>query len=539
MIGLRHLRGDRRGVAAVLVAGALPMLIGSAAIAVDIGMVQLERRRLQGVADVAALAAARELDRAGAAAARLVAANPGNAPVTATATVGRYDPVTERFTAGGAGADAARVVVSTEVPTLFAAAFGTRAIRVERRATARRVDMAGIAIGTRLASVEGGIANALLGALTGGQVALSVMDYRALADARVDLIPWLRALGADARLTAVTHDEVLQTELPAATVLGSLADNVADPAASAALRALATASKGAIRLSDLFGIGDLGRQATGGEGLVQVSALQLASNVLLGSGHPRQIAIDLGAQVPGLARTRLWVAVGERPNRSPWITLARDNSVVVRTAQTRAYLEARLQAQPLPGLSLASAELPVLVELASGEARLEAIECGAPRHVDIAARPSPGLVALARIDPAALGDFTRAVPQQDARFLETLLVRVEGRGAIDLGAAEPFQTRRFDAAMIATGTPQTVSSGQPVGGVASSLVRTTQLRGRLLGLIPIPLDPVVQGVGSQLSLVAPALDSTIASLTGMLGVGVGQADVWATGLRCGQPVLVE
>ncbi|MBV8237496.1 MAG: hypothetical protein JO221_01875, partial [Sphingomonas sp.] len=54
---LRLLR-DRRAGVGILIAAALPVVIGMAAFAVDLGAVQLDTRRLQGVADAAALAAA-------------------------------------------------------------------------------------------------------------------------------------------------------------------------------------------------------------------------------------------------------------------------------------------------------------------------------------------------------------------------------------------------------------------------------------------------------------------------------------------------
>ncbi|HTG37789.1 pilus assembly protein TadG-related protein [Sphingomonas sp.] len=544
MIRLSRLASERRGAVAVLVAGAMPMLLGMAALAVDLGVVQLERRRLQGVADAGALAAARDLERARPLAEALVAASPGNFPVQSAVATGRYRTDTgltadQRLVVGSTGADAVRVSVQATVPTFFARVFGTDAITVERRATARRVDMAGFAIGSRLLGLNGGVANALLSGLTGGNVSLSVMDYQALASARLDLLPWLPVLGADAGLSVATYDSVLQAELPAGTVLGSLSRQVVDPVASAALSQLATTATGTIRLAELIDLGELGRQDGGGGGLVEVSTLDLASNVIQGSASNRQVAIDLGAQVPGIATTRLWVAIGERPNNAPWIALSRHGSPVVRTAQTRIYAEAKLNAQPLPGLSLASVELPVFVELASGEARLERIDCARPRSVVLSGRPSPGQVAIAQIDPSRLNDFRTPMTLSRADLLKTLLLRLEGRAAIDLGAAEPFQTRHFDADAIAARSVQTVKGQALAGGIAASLMQRIELRGVVLGLLPIPVDPVVQAVGGQLALLAPVLDPLLNTVTGLLGVGVGEADLWVTGLRCGQPVLVE
>lgn len=518
------------------------MLFGAAALAVDLGMVQLERRRIQGVADAAALAAARDPGRAATLASAMVAASAGGYPLTTSTLSGRYDAnaaPAARFVAGAMSADAVRVSVRAEVPTTFAAILGTSSVAVERRATARRLDLASFAVGSRLVGLDGGVANALLSGLTGSKVALSVMDYEALAGAKVDLLPWLKSLGGDAKIEVARFDDLLATELPTATVLGSLSRQVVDPTARSALNSLASAARGTIRLSHLIDLGELGRQGQGGAGLLRIDTLDLASNIIQGSARGRQVAIDLGAQVPGIAQTRLWVAIGERPNQSPWIAVTRDRSPIIRTAQARVYLEAKLNAKVLPGLSLASVELPLFVELAGAEARLEALRCG-PKTVTLAGRPSPGQVAIARIDPTLLSNFKSAVPLSDARLLETLLLRLYGRANIDLGAAATFQTRVFDAAAIDRATVQTIRSTTLTGGVASSLMRNVEIKPpQLLGIVPIPVDPVVKSVGSQLALIAPVLDPVLASVTNLLGVGLGEADLWVTGVRCGQPILIE
>ena len=58
----RFARGERGAVAAIF-ALALPALAGFAALSVDVGSVYLASRKLQGVADLAAMAAARDPSR--------------------------------------------------------------------------------------------------------------------------------------------------------------------------------------------------------------------------------------------------------------------------------------------------------------------------------------------------------------------------------------------------------------------------------------------------------------------------------------------
>src|SRR3546814_11786910 len=72
-----------------------------------------------------------------------------------------------------------------------------------------------------------------------------------------------------------------------------------------------------------------------------------------------------------------------------------------------------------------------------------------------------------------------------AKVLDTLLLDIEARADIDLGAAESWQSVRFEEADIAAGTPKSVESGSAVGGVAQSLAHNVTLTPVLAG-IPLP-----------------------------------------------------
>src|SRR3546814_991999 len=71
---LSSLRNDTGGGISILTAFGLTMLIGSAALAIDVGSLYLDRRKLQGIADAAALAAAGRPGEEQAAAERSIAA---------------------------------------------------------------------------------------------------------------------------------------------------------------------------------------------------------------------------------------------------------------------------------------------------------------------------------------------------------------------------------------------------------------------------------------------------------------------------------
>src|SRR3546814_4521395 len=74
----------------------------------------------------------------------------------------------------------------TGVQTCALPIFGRRAITIRRSATAAQTRMASFAIGSRLASIDGGVLNALLSGLTGSRIPLKALDYRPLAGADVD-----------------------------------------------------------------------------------------------------------------------------------------------------------------------------------------------------------------------------------------------------------------------------------------------------------------------------------------------------------------
>src|SRR3546814_19190902 len=72
---LRRLVRSRHASISITTAFGMTMLIGSAAFAVDLGSLYLDRRKLQWIADAAAMAAAGRPGEEIAAAARIIAAN--------------------------------------------------------------------------------------------------------------------------------------------------------------------------------------------------------------------------------------------------------------------------------------------------------------------------------------------------------------------------------------------------------------------------------------------------------------------------------
>ncbi|VVT16796.1 conserved hypothetical protein [Sphingomonas sp. EC-HK361] len=535
---MRHLLRDRRAGVGIMVAAGLPLLLGCTAFAVDIGSIQLETRRLQGIADAAALSAAADPGQADQGARAVVAAAAWPRAVQVATTAGSYSgslsiAPAARFTPVASGGDAARVTLTSASPTFFASIFGVRNVTIVRTATAARERAASFSVGSRLAALDGGLLNGMLSGLTGSTVSLSVMDYNALAGADVDLFGFLDALRTTAHVEAGSYDDLLATNVTTAQALAAVAaqlDSTNNASAAAAIRKLANGLTGQqLSLGKLIDAGPLGGRASGGGGIANIDAMALVTALLEGASPTRQLSLDIGASIPGLASTSVKLAIGERPNQSPWIAITNLGTPIVRTAQTRLYIETKVA----PALGLVGLDLPIFIELAGAEARLSAIDCGAPRGVTVEARPDPGTAAIAAIDEAKLDDFKTPMPLSRARLARLLLVDVTAKSVIDLGSAATWQPLRFSQDQIDARAVQTVSGDRLTASLTQSLL--TDIDIRVGGL---SIGPLVSTVGSVLSLVAPALDQVIGLATGALGVHVGQADVRVTGLRCGTPVLV-
>lgn len=316
-----RLATDRRDGIGPLVAIAMPVMIGAGALAVDVGSVQLETRRLQGLADAAALAAAADLPAAKARADALVADAGWDRDFATIATPGRYvaDPATasaDRFTPGATSVNAVQVSLSTRSPTFLARIFGRSDVAIGRRARAARVDLAAISVGSRLAALEGGLLNQYLSALTGSSLSLSVADYNALAGADIDLLGFVDALNTTADLNLGTYDQILASDVGLPQLVEAIGLAAINDAAAQALLSRIAASVNAgrrVNLATLIDLGPMGGQDRAAAGMVTVDALTLLTSVLQLSNGERQVALDLGAGIPGMAHTRAWLAVGQRP----------------------------------------------------------------------------------------------------------------------------------------------------------------------------------------------------------------------------------
>lgn len=535
-----NLVADRRAGIGVTSAAALTMLIGVAALAVDIGSFQLDRRKLQGIADAAALAAAGKPGEERAAAERVIAANCNCNIVIASLEAGTYRPdaaipAEQRFNAGGATPNAVRIVLTRNRPMFFGSFLtGRQSTVIGASATGARRGYAAFSLGSRVAAVHGGIPNALLSALTGSQVNLSVMDYNALASADIDLLAFSDALRTELDADVLTFGQTLNTQATLPQVLSALSKSSTDAKVASALGTIAdSALPHSLLPSRAI---DLGPRSSSirvdPANPVKVNALGLLRSMLLLANANRQVDLSLASSLPGGSGVDVALLIGEPPAQSPLIAVTDNQQVIVRTAQVRLKMETKV-ATPL-----ATVEIPVFAELGSASARITEIDCrrGSSNAVRLGVTTSPATLAVGKVGAADFQNMQRPIDPAPAKLLKLPLASVEGKAELVLSDLNP-KPAGFSRDDIDRGTVKTVESTGLVAGAAKSLADRMDLSVNILGL-GLNSKALTKVVGDAVGLAAPVLDGVLESVTGMLGVHIGEADARVNALRCSKAKLV-
>lgn len=568
-----HLLADRSGNIGTLAALSLPLMVFSLALGVDYGYLTVQQRHLQATADLAAIAAAGNIGEAEKSAAIYFALNgefvsveganglvipPSNDPgirkgplATARVERGRYtaDPniaPEERFKPAAADADAARVVMSRPADLFLASMFIPRPPLLSATGSAARSKIAAFSVGTRLASLNGGILNALLGQLLGTNLSLNVMDYRALVDADISIRPFLKAVSTELNLTAATYEEVLNAGITMPQLLASMrvVEGLSGPVRSA-LRLIEQATAGSKVKLPLSRILNLDPKkgltvATGGDWAMSVNALQMVSAAAGLANGKNQVALDVGAVLPGLAAVTVNLAIGEPPVETPAHRLGAPGSAV-RSAQTRLAVE--LSVDGLAALAGLRIKLPLYIEVAASEAKLADIRClgGSAGNANVAIDAVAGVaeIALGKVDPTVLSHFSDEPRVTKARIVDSALLSVT---ALAPGEAMNLAKTRltYTPTEIAAGTVKSVSTRDTLSSTIQTLLGKMELEIniKLLGL-PINASLLTSALATTLGVVTPAIDQLLYNLLLVVGVRIGEADIRVTGVACQRPALVQ
>ncbi|WP_292112054.1 pilus assembly protein TadG-related protein [Mesorhizobium sp.] len=580
MAATRRLVADRSANFAVMTALCTPVALALTAFAIDEGSLYNERRAAQSIVDLAAITAASNITNAQQAVLTTLADNGitsvavqqqgTNVAPTATKAVvqvvpGRYTGVStiaagSRFEAGKLPYNAVQVSLKKQGTLYFAGSImapptlGTTAI-------ASAQPQAAFSVGSRLASLNGGILNALIGSLLGGNISLSVMDYNSLISADVDVLSFVDQLAVQLRLTGVSYSDVLASKATVGQIATAMANVPGlDRTAKIALQAMASSATNTVKipLSTLVDLGSVGSLGLGQKpaGLsVDASAFSMLTAAAALANGTNQVAVNLGATIPGLTSTTLAIAIGEPMQNSPWLAVG-ESGTVVRTAQTRIKLNASVtvgNSNLGGGINLLAVNLPLNIEVAYAEAKLTDITCPTgPSSIKVSIAAQPGVVEahLADSNTSGFADFTKPQSFSDAEIadvsLKLLLInlnllQIKGSSAFSITNMAPT-TLTYTATDIGNKAIKTVSTKNLTQSLTTSLVNNLSLSVNALGLgldVTALLGAVKPAVTTLLNGVTAPVDSLVYNVLGALGVHVGEADVRVTGATCGRSVLVQ
>lgn len=566
----RRLLADRGANFAVMTALSAPFAIALGAVAVDQGSLFNERRSAQALTDIAAITAAANIDRAEAAVLLTLQDNgvpnaqidnagtsqPDAGTTLVSVTPGHYDrsaALGTRFTAGGAPPFDAVQVSMRKIGSLYFGGALMAPPLIGTTATANASAQAAFSIGSGLVdenTADSPVLNPILGGLLGTSLSLKAADYRALAKADVNALAFMDALATRLGVTAGTYDEVLDSKASVGDVVRALANvpglNGTDKASLEAIagKASTTARIVLSQLIDLGPVGRLGIGQGGGSPAVTANALEMVTAAAALANGDRQVAVNLGAAIPGLASASLGIAIGETARSSPWFTVGGKGSVV-RTAQIRVRLI--VQVNGVDGLLGKLVTLPIYVDVAQAKGELAAVSCstGRPESLRVTVDTTPGVADLriADIDAAVMSDFSRVPALSPAKIVNISLlglglVSVSGQARV---AAEDSRATAltFSHGDIGNRVVKSASTQDLAGSLASSLFGSLKLEANVAGLkVAVPAG-VTAGLAKTLDGVVQPVDGLLNTLLKLLGARVGYADVRVNGATCTQSVLVQ
>lgn len=404
---LNRLRRSQSGVVAIL--GAVWLIVAVICLmAVDIGNLFWQRRELQKVADLSALAGAQSLTLGCSAVqtsvTQIAAANgwktadsvpvleygkwdPGQGPVDATVSPPTYFRPAANCANPGMALNAVRVSVMRTVPYFFVFNWQSAGRQISASATASvSGQMASFWVGSRLASVGGAsILGSLLKGIGLNLSGTTVSGYDGLAQVKVTPAGLLSALGIPVQ-TDIGVGE-LNTLLAGRTVsLGQLLDATVIAAGQGGLASLNAnlvnaiaaqlgVSNLAVQLGSLADVPTgLFAQIVAPNGNAQpalnvgVSALQLIYSAI--GVAVSQHAVDvssLNVNLLGIASASVKAAVIEPPS----IAIG-GIGVKAYTAQVRTYVRVKTESGLLGGLlsPLVKLDLPIVIDAVTGQGTL-------------------------------------------------------------------------------------------------------------------------------------------------------------------------
>lgn len=541
-------RTDERASLALISSTLLPLVIGCAALAIDLGTIFADRRRTQSAADIAAIVATANIAVAANAAAAAAVQNKYPASAVSAVELGVYtanaalSPQSRFVASGSAGANAVRVTMQTTTPLTFARFFtGTDHMDIRATATATRSAVASFTIGSRTLAINNGVLNALLGKMLGANLSLSLSDYNALLNTKVDVFNFWSELATRVNLTGVTYDSLLSGSAKAGDLVIALQKANSSSNITGVMNGLVTTLgnvTASTPLSSIAGVGPYSTMKVGQQPQtsVSVSALDMLSAIAQAANGTNQIPVSLALGLPGIISASVNVEIGEQPQGVGTMAVGLPG-VSAKTAQTR--IRVALQLLGTPGVPIIN--LPIYIEVARGTATLNGVSCGYPSNTSstVAMAVTPGIVDawIGAVTTADFGDLTSAVNPSPGALVNLGAITATGRAHAAMGNTVPTNVT-FNYSDIQAQTKKTVTTSNFTSSLTASLLGDLTISVNV-GPFGVPIPGLAGTVSGIISGAASSIDQLLATVLAALGIGIGQADVWVNGIRCDGAVLVN
>ena len=364
----------RRQSGAVAMLGALWLMIAVICLAtIDIGNVFWQKRELQKIADLAALAGASVTAMKDcSASAQQNALRNGAVTQEVKVECGNWSKsragatASDIFVVGRDPFNASRVQISRSVPFLFVwQAAGASARTVDAKAVAWRPQpAAALTIRSTLLKVDtkqSPILNAILGGLLGSSINLDAVGWSGLANTQINLLQFLDFLAPRIGVNVGDYDKLVNADVSVGVLLQAMVDAVQQSGNTAsvgiqALNQLVTAALGVpamkLKLSQLLNL-QSGLDSSALD--LGLSVFDLVQGAIQVGNSNSAVSAAVAVPVPGLLDLNVFLKVIEPPQLSSIgdpqqakLDPLGPNRIYVRTAQVR--LLVSVEAPVLGGL---------------------------------------------------------------------------------------------------------------------------------------------------------------------------------------------
>ncbi|WP_414449547.1 TadG family pilus assembly protein [Burkholderia sp. 22PA0099] len=577
----------------------MTLIFMTAAIAIlgmlDIGNVFFQRRDMQRIADMAAMAGVQRVDNTcsmSPGVATLSATNNGlNAGKGDTITVncGRWDPTSyagPSYYSAGANAgssgdvnarqwNAVQVKVTRTVPYFFLGP--SRLVQASSTARATAIDV--FSVGATLAQLGGtscsgtpasssanpGLVNGLLSGLLGSAsgLNLSLVSYQALACTNVRLADLAAAAGVG------TISQLLALKLSLSQFLSLVANaaqqtSVANANLQASLGALqalvkANVNGGNVNLGGANGLLNVALADTQSAASATVNLLDLIMVGAEVANSNNAVAVNVpSVNLGGLTGTQLQVQIisppsigigegGINPATGTWRTTA-------STAAVGLYLVVNLASVNILGIGV-NIGLPLYLQVGTGKAVLNATNCGSTLATSTATiTATPGIANLCigtpPLNSKGLISLSSTYSCSAPASLANVNIAPLGLGLVNVNASIKNVSVQANGASqqhvfpgnVGTDADYWTSNSNALGSLLASALSQLSASSinvslTLAGLqLPLPTGLISQLLSLVTSLLGPilqSLDAIIVPLLNLLGVQVGAATVHHMSLTCG------